>query len=49
MSPRNENKIHFARSVALDSWLLDRLRTVEENMFVYGQVLPATEEQPRAA
>jgi len=40
LDPWRRAEIHFARSVALDSWRLNRLRAVEENMFAYGQVLP---------
>ena len=40
LDPWGRAEIHFARGVALDSWRLNRLRAVEENMFAYGQVLP---------
>ena len=40
LDPWGQAEIHFARGVALDSWRLNRLRAVEENMFAYGQVLP---------
>ena len=40
LDPWGRAEIHFARTVALDSWRLNRLKAVEENAFAYGQVLP---------
>jgi len=40
LDPWGRVEIHFARTVALDSWRLNRLKAVEENAFAYGQVLP---------
>jgi hypothetical protein len=40
LNPRGYAEITFARHVALDSWRLNRIKAVEENIFAYGQVLP---------
>ena len=40
LDPWGRAEIYFARTVALDSWRLNRLKAVEENTFAYGQVLP---------
>ena len=40
LDPRGRAELHFARTVALDSWRLNRMKAVEENVFAYGQVLP---------
>ena len=40
LDPWGRAELHFARTVALDSWRLNRLKAVEENAFAYGQVLP---------
>jgi hypothetical protein len=40
LAPQGPVEIHFARTVGLDSWRLNRIKAVEENIFAYGQVLP---------
>src|ERR1035438_10564773 len=45
LNPRGYAEINFARHVALDSWRLNRIKAVEENIFAYGQVLRSEERR----
>jgi len=40
LDPWGKVELQLARTVALDNWRLNRIKTAEENIFAYGLVLP---------
>jgi hypothetical protein len=40
LDPWGKVELQLARTIALDNWRLNRVKTAEENIFAYGLVLP---------
>ena len=40
LDPWGKVELQLARTIALDNWRLNRIKTAEENIFAYGLVLP---------
>jgi hypothetical protein len=40
LNPKGALEHQLAKTIALDTWRLNRIKTVEENIFAHGQILP---------